>query len=223
MDILEWAKKEIELACARERELSNNDENEYGYGCACYDSALRAFESLLGDGHSGFSIGITKNVLMSLIDGRPLTRIEDTPDVWSETPRSTDELTYQCKRMSSLFKKVASDGTVTYSDINRIRCVDLYDKSIWFYNGLVGNIIDEMYPISMPYTPSADPIVVVVEEFLVDPKNGDYDTMGILYISMKDGGRIKINRYFKDGNETMVEISESEYRERKAVSINGMN
>lgn len=45
---------------------------------------MRAFESLLGDGHSGMSIGITKNILNRLIDGKPLTPIEDTEEVWGE-------------------------------------------------------------------------------------------------------------------------------------------
>lgn len=48
---------------------------------------MRAFESLLGDGHSGMSIGITKNILNRLIDGKPLTPIEDTEDVWNVCSR----------------------------------------------------------------------------------------------------------------------------------------
>lgn len=37
--------------------------DEFDYGCACYESALKAFESLLEDGHSGFSIKITQSIL----------------------------------------------------------------------------------------------------------------------------------------------------------------
>lgn len=96
---------------------------------------MRAFESLLGDGHSGMSIGFTKNILNRLIDGKPLTPIEDTEEVWGE-PRidSRDKSKqYQCKRMSSLFKRVAQNGSVTYSDINRYYCtneekVELVDR-----------------------------------------------------------------------------------------------
>lgn len=70
MSMLEWAKNEIAIASKRER--GDKPEGEWDYGCACYDSALRAFESLLGDGHSGMSIGFTKNILNRLIDGKPL-------------------------------------------------------------------------------------------------------------------------------------------------------
>lgn len=74
MGMLEWAKNEVAIASKRER--GDKPEGEWDYGCACYDSAMRAFESLLGDGHSGMSIGITKNILNRLIDGKPLTPIE---------------------------------------------------------------------------------------------------------------------------------------------------
>ena len=60
-DILEWAKKEVEIACKREN--PNRKKGEFDYGCACYESALKAFESLTEDNHSGYSIGITKNIL----------------------------------------------------------------------------------------------------------------------------------------------------------------
>lgn len=80
MSMLEWAKNEVAIASKRER--GDKPEGEWDYGCACYDSAMRAFESLLGDGHSGMSIGFTKNILNRLIDGKPLTPIEDTEEVW---------------------------------------------------------------------------------------------------------------------------------------------
>ena len=80
MDLEKWAEKEIEIACKKEN--PNREEGEWDYGCACYESALKAFKSLLEDEHSGFSISITKNILNRLIDGKPLTPIEDTDDVW---------------------------------------------------------------------------------------------------------------------------------------------
>ena len=117
--LLSWAEKEIEIACKRERSFwCKND--DWDYGCACYESALKAYKSLMEDGHSGFSIGMTKHILNSLIDGKPLTPIEDTPDVWSDisdiSGLNGEVVNYQCKRMSSLFKYVYADGTVEYKD-----------------------------------------------------------------------------------------------------------
>ena len=45
MSMMEWAKREVEIASKRER--GDKPESEWDYGCACYDSALKAFESLI--------------------------------------------------------------------------------------------------------------------------------------------------------------------------------
>ena len=46
-EVEKWAEEEIRLAC--------NIKNEYTI--ACYNSAMRAYKSLMKDGHSGASIG----------------------------------------------------------------------------------------------------------------------------------------------------------------------
>ena len=87
---MEWAENEIRIALARE----NENDSFYEYIKACHESALKAYESLLEDGHSGMSISITKNVLNRLIEHKPLTPIEDTDDVYDterDERRSCDE------------------------------------------------------------------------------------------------------------------------------------
>lgn len=220
MSMLEWAEREIEIACARERGDNKND-GEWDYGCACYESALKAFKSLLGDGHSGLSISITKSILFRLIDGKPLTPIEDTPDVWSDVSRYSPKdrrTTYQCKRMSSLFKYVYDDGTVKYNDINRVRCVDIKHTTVSYHSSLVSRLINDMFPITMPYCPDGS-IKVYCDDFLTDRKNGDFDTVGIFYAVKPDGERVEINRFYKDGEDDMEEITIEEYEDRKQRAI----
>lgn len=53
------------------------------------------------------------------------------------------------------------------------------------------------------------------EDFLVDSKNGDYDTVGILYAIVPEGYKVEINRFFKEENNKFVEITEVEYNMRK--------
>lgn len=213
MSMMEWAKREVDIACKREK--PDRKEGEWDYGGACYESALKAFESLCKDGHSGFSIQMTKQILMRMIDGKPLTPIEDTDNIWRDCTRNERKYkTYQCKRMSSLFKDIYNDGTVTYSDVDRIICCDINDpKSTWF-NGFVRNIVDEMFPITMPYMPENKSYEVYCEEFLTDPKNGDYDTLGVMYVITPNGDQVGINRYFKDGEKSFDEITFEEYMER---------
>ena len=217
MSMLEWAKDEVAIAIKRER--GDKPEGEWDYGCACYDSAMRAFESLLGDGHSGMSIGFTKNILNRLIDGKPLTPIEDTEDVWNVCSRGENGgvATYQCKRMSSLFKDVYPDGTVKYHDNNRCYCTNEENPHVSWHNGFVAKIYNEMYPLTLPYMPNSRPDVIVCDELLTDRKNGDYDTLAILYIKKADGERVEVNRYFKENEVSFTEISLEEYKERQRL------
>ena len=36
-------------------------------------------------------------------------------------------------------------------------------------------------PIAMPYMPTAEPIKIYADDYLYDPKNGDFDTFAIWY------------------------------------------
>lgn len=219
-DMLTWAENEINIACAHERAGSEN-KNDWDYGVACYESALKAFKSLLEDEHSGFSISITKAILNRLIDGKPLTPIDDTPEVWNKiTYRGRNgSKEYQCNRMSSLFKSVYPDGTVKYSDNGRVICENFDRPGVGFTTRLARDIIDEMFPITMPYSPIDKKYKVIMEDFLVDANNGDYDTQGVLYAIDPDGNEIEINRYFAETDKGFVEITAEEYVERKAKAL----
>lgn len=211
-----WAENEIKLACKKEKELAERPEDAT-YGCTVYESAFRAFKSLAKDGHSGFSIHQAKHILVRLIDGKPLTPIEDTDDIWEDITHMCDldtgVLKYQCKRMFSLFKRVMPDGTVTYRDVDRCYGVEEGDDDgATFNTGLLSDIANEMWPITMPYCPG-EPVKFVTNTCLVDRKNGDYDTRAVLY-AVKDDERILINRYFKYTDAGFVEIDEQEHWER---------
>lgn len=215
MSLKDWAEKEVQIACKKEN--PDRKDGEFDYGCACYESALKAFNSLLEDEHSGFSIMVTKHILNRLIEGKPLTPIEDTEDVWNDISDRGEKVTYQCSRMSSLFKYVYEDGKIIYRDINRVICFDVNDPDISYSNGTISKVIDEMFPITMPYYPVGN-IKVYCEEFLTDERNGDFDTIGILYGIKPIGERFEINRYFKEEKNGFVEINRIEYLTRMEMS-----
>ena len=223
-NLLTWAELEVEIACKHER--GDRAKEEWDYGCACYESALKAFKSLEEDGHTGFSIGLTKQILNRLIDGNPLTPIEDTDDIWSDIADVSGEngevINYQCKRKSSLFKYVYTDGSVEFRDVDRFIMVDTITNTTG-HSGLVDQILREKYPITMPYIPADKPYKAVCEEYLTDRKNGDFDTVGIFKVIEPDGTTAEINRYFKDAPNGWEEINLEEFKSRRAMHYERQN
>lgn len=220
MSMNEWAKREVEIACKGEN--PERKDGEFDYGCACYESALKAFESLCGDGHSGYSICVTKNILNRLIDGKPLTPIEDTDDIWDGCGQYEDgdlKKHFQCKRMSSLFKDINEDETVSYSDVGRYVCVNINNPDDAYTGSLGSRIMNEMFPVTLPYMPATKRYEIYCEEFLTDKKNGDFDTVGVFYIIKPDGEKVEVNRFFKDAEKRYDEITREEFEQRKASKI----
>ena len=160
------------------------------------------------------------------MDGRPLTPIEDIPENWNDgiVDKSEDYICYQNKRMSSLFKYVYNDGHVRYSELYRSYCKDLKTGST-YQGGGSSDIIDELFPITMPYSGVVQPYVMYTEECLTDHKNGDYDTKAYWYIIAGDGTKTEVNRFFaeepgKKGKERWREITIEEWYIRYNASLN---
>ena len=230
-NLVSWAEKEIQLACKNEMDGCESGEDA-SYGIACYKSALKALKSLAEDGHSGYSIEITKSILNRLIDGLPLSPIYDTEDVWNLVHEIDDEngkiRGYQCTRCTQFFKDVDTvTGETTYKDVHRVVGVDAISGAI-YTSGLTTGIYNELFPITMPYMPSTNIAKMYTEELLFDPENGgDFDTEAVYYVITPDGNKVEINRFFKDPPKDLdtsteqfhgwVEITEDEYNERKSA------
>ena len=205
MTQLEIYKKEVELACKREREAENNP-NGWSYGCSCYESALKAFESLCNDNHSGYSWSITTNILKRMCAGLPLSPITE-----SDFKKEDGGYYHQCPRMSSLFRDELPNGEIVYSSVNRYYCFEKNDPNNTFIGGGVRDILDKMFPITLPYYPSANKYKVCVETSLINPRNGDFDTRAIWWIQTPEGERVEINRFFTEIDRKWVEITKDEY------------
>ena len=219
MSMYSWAEQECRLACKKENPDFDFDSDDFDYGCSCYKSALKAYKSLAEDGHSGMSFSFTRDILERLMRHEPLTPITDDDFKGEDSICSDKDLAsrrlkseIQCPRMSSLFRKETVDGDVTYNDLNRAYCIDVENPSDTF-SSRVDNIVDELFPIKMPYLPEKGKYKVYVQTFLTDKKNGDFDTRGVIYLTTPDGKRIDINRYYTEKNGEMVEISKDEYDE----------
>lgn len=217
MSMNKWAKQECKFAC--ERENPDCDGESFDYGCNCYKSALKAYKSLCADKHSGFSFSLTRSILIRLLYGLPLTPIEDTEDNWSDiTALNKDSvITYQCTRMSSLFKYVDNKGNVMYHDVERAYCEEVTNPKDRF-NGSACSIIDELFPITMPYYPkTTEPYKIVVDTFTAKGFEGDntvFNTRAVLYIVTPEKEKVEVNRYYGEKDNRFVEITKDEYAKR---------
>lgn len=214
MSIYDWARQEVQLAKA---ELKRNKNDEAQYMIACYDSALRAYEKLMKDGHSGTSFAITRGILEKLMNEIPLMPLEDTEIMWDHAYDRENESVFRHKRMSSLHKMVnKKTGAIRFSDSNRILCKNLVGvNSAYFYNGFISRIIDGMFPIEFPYMPTKEKYIAYVTEFLMDPANGDYDTMNLVSVKLPTGEVRPINLYYKEENGRWSLITPDDWIGRK--------
>ena len=164
MTMTELAKREIELFKAKQDV----------YGQMCADSALRAYLSMAKDGHSGFSWGVTSNILIRLLNDLPLTPITDDDfldqeGIVQEDPRYLKEQglksSLDCKRVCSVFRKETIDGKVTYHDVDRVVCYDEEDpKKIPFISSVGSRLVDKMFPITIPYYPPVEKYIVMLKD-----------------------------------------------------------
>ena len=116
MSMYEWAEQECRLACKKENPNFDFDSDDFDYGCSCYKSALKAYKSLMRDGHSGTSFSFARNILERLMRHEPLTPIMDDDFEGGNLIYDDEDLTsmglkseIQCPRMSSLFRKETVD------------------------------------------------------------------------------------------------------------------
>ena len=206
-----WAEEEIKIAMG-----DNNTEKVF---IDSYNNVLKAYKVLLEGNYSGLGMSFASALLRRLMAALPLTPIEDKDFFIGDPKQECEEYLkerelksdLQCPRMSSLFRKEDLNGNVTYNDVNRVVYHDIENEdNTW---GASTKIIDELFPITMPYYPSEKKYHVYVQEFLTDRKNGDFDTRGYIYVKTPDDEIVYIERYFttqEDGNG-WKEISKEEY------------
>lgn len=213
----DWAAEEVRIACERERAAVVETEGgldaayqEYAEGC--YLSALKAYKSLCGDGHSGMSFNITAGILKRLCSGYPLTPIDDTEDVWNmvrETPTKTE---YQCRRMFSLFKTVSKeDGSVEFHDVERFLCVDPNGHT--YTNNFINQQLGKLYPLTLPYMPEGR-FLVKTFDFSTNATPGEFDTIIIRSVKEPNGQEVLLNLLFKETKNGFEPIDRKEYDER---------
>lgn len=222
--MIKWARREVEIVLQQltQRQPITDYDRE------CYTAALEAFEFLCKQGHSGYSFTETFKILTRLCNKQPLCYINE--DDFEQKGLGIDncnreingpvigKTSYQCLRMSSLFKHVWEDGKVTYSDHDRILCIDSENINDTFYWGFAAQFVNQMFPITLPYMPMPGKYYrIYVTSFTAN----SMDVCAINQIVEPSGNIVKVDRYFKftddeEWNGRPVEITQDKYEELKA-------
>lgn len=187
-----------------------DDEMLIGYACSCVDSAAKAYKAMLKVENPVSDRA--KELLNRLIEGKPLSLItdddfktipEDALDDWevysSDWLKKNHMKSFmQCPRMFSLFREEDLDGNVTYSDNERTFFVN--QRGTQWYSATAREVVNRMFPITMPYYPTGKPYLVYGREYYME---GDVDkseehrgTTNVTYydyLITPDGKRIELN------------------------------
>lgn len=217
MSMSEWAAEEIRIACERARATTIETEKDVdtmmqAYTESCYQSALKAYNSLCGDGHSGMSFNITAGILKRLCSGYPLTPIDDTDSVWNLVRETPTTIEYQCRRMYSLFKTVyKADGSVQFHDTDRFLCVN--PDGTTYTNNFINQQLSKLYPLTLPYMPEGK-FLVKAFDFATNANPGEFDTILIRSVKEPNGQEVLLNLCFKETEDGFKPIELKEYEER---------
>lgn len=180
------------------KECNGDGFDEYIIGV--YHSAQKAYNYVISNVKNGYEYQEVIHYLFPILNDNVLVPIEDVEEIWNDVNDfflGRDEkkkriyTTYQCKKMSSLFKDVYSDGHIVYRDIDRAyckeKCVGNGGKEYYStYTSHLDKIVDDLYPIKMPYMPEVGRYCVEVERFVYDKSNGA-ECVLIKSITLPDG------------------------------------
>lgn len=89
-----------------------------------------------------------------------------------------------------------------------------------YTSGRIYEIVDEFFPITMPYSPKGKRYEVYTDDFLYDQDNGDFDCEAFYYMITPEGDKVELNRFYhypKHGNT--IKLTKEEYENMKAKQV----
>ena len=204
-----WAEHEVKIVLDN---LKRDQSEDYRYTEAVLNAALEVYNVLMEQDHSGMSYNCTCKVLKDLMDRKPLTPITGRDDEWGYTETRPDgTVCQQNNRRTSLFKYTLPDGTIKYSDVDRVRSAEVGTHDYCWSSGTSTRVVDELFPITLPYYPEGTFLVDSVtinslgEDILFNC--GDYNGVFIYSLRTPAGKRHEVNRLFlEDENGRMQEV-----------------
>ena len=191
--------REVQIALARCESMS-------ALTRCVYDSALGAYAAVLQDNHSGYSWDATRSIVHRMLSELALTPVfeEDFVNLEAEEPATTP-------RQYGLFKRLKHDGSITYTDHKRVVGVDL-DTGGHFTSSLIREVVDEMFPIKLPYYTPGTPYRVYVRTYCdkgFPDDHHDFNREWLSHVVTPSGECVTINRTWVHESGTLIEITDN--------------
>ena len=213
----EWARREMELKCER-----SNNFKELNDAClAAFDAYVSLHKNITRKKHIDYAM----IMLERLLEKKPLTPISEE-DEWNCLGHREDDNNkiyklYVCERYSSLRKCEYEDGTVKYSDLDRVVGVDVGDPENEFNCLVLTNLVDEVLPIRLPYYPLMEKHKVYCEtitllQYPSAIRKFDFLAVKAIVEPGIEGSYVDINRYFYFPSDyEVIEISKEDFDKNK--------
>lgn len=145
---------------------------------------------------------------------RPIPPILNLLEEWMSVPNSNhinrDFELFQCRTLRSLFKYVYPNGRTAYSDLGAYSCVDIDRPDDSHYSSRVQDIMDELNPITFPYTRTGA-IKVFCSSAIGDIGAFHYDIFGVHHVIHPNGKTQMVDRYIRYTSTGQEELTVREF------------
>ena len=214
---LEWIRNELKIASGYIyiHDPDKDDKNKK------YEAILNMFENVkenvIPQNIRYCGSKLVEDTISKLIDGIPLTPVENNDDDWLIRDIDKTREIYKHKRLNTLYKLV-EDGKITYiGGKNYLVVCDeeyVYDSSCT----IVSEILDKLYPVTFPFTPNKGVYIAHIEKCLSNRNNDKdkegFDTIYVKNIIEPSGKIINIDLYYSRTVDNWSEIDDSVYESR---------
>lgn len=175
-----------------------------------YNSALKILRMFREDDLAYKTKLLALSTTQQILNQKPLSPIEDIPEVWDEPYDIGGIKRRRCKRLITLYKQVYPDGHIEYIDPSIYWCVTPRSNERFKNEVIESYFLSEYCQVKMPYTQPEKPYVFTVEQFDATWDCYHLHLTAVISVENPDGDKKHIHRWFQHNGEKCREISREE-------------
>lgn len=171
-----------------------------------YNSALKILRIFREDDLAYKTKLLALSTTQQILNQKPLSPIEDIPEVWDEPYDIGGIKRCRCKRLTTLYKQVYPDGHIEYIDPSIYWCVTPRSNERFKSEVIEFYFLSEYCQVKMPYTQPEKPYIFTVEQFEAQWADEYLNLIAVLSVENPDGDKKAINRWLERTGEGWIEI-----------------